>query len=114
MTPLRWKNLRYFLPEEFWLPSEMDYVFLHKLDQARHLCRFPFLLTSTNEPRENEQSSHVLGCAVDVACTSDRHRYKIVESAVRVGIRRIGVYDRHVHLDDNREKPNSLWTGVSK
>lgn len=116
MTPLRWGNLRYFKPSEFWAPDDMDYVTLHKLDQLRHLIRRPVLITSSNEPNDKRspESSHNLGCAVDVACTSDRHRFTLVEAAYRVGFRRIGVYDKHVHLDDNRNKPHSLWTGVSR
>ena len=113
MTPLRWKNIRFFKPYEFYWPDLMDYVFLHQLDSCRQLYGLPMVLTSTNEPRENDTSSHNKGCAVDVRVHTAGERLLLVKAALQAGFRRIGLYDRHVHLDSDREKPPCLWLGES-
>ena len=40
---------------------------------------------------------------------------KIISGALLAGFRRIGVYDRHVHLDVDEKLPQDvMWWGVSK
>lgn len=54
---------------------------------------------------------------IDPALTGvsrSRARYLIVRGALGAGFTRIGVYDRHVHLDcDPDLPPRVLWEGVS-
>lgn len=115
MTPLRWSNLFHFKPEEFAVPAAMDYMLLFKLDQTRILYRQPMIVTSSNEPRDNEDSAHVSGHAVDIRCHTSRDRYRLVDAAMRAGFARIGVYDNHIHLDNDPSRPAPvLWVGVSK
>jgi hypothetical protein len=44
-------------------------------------------------------STHVLGLAVDIPCIDSRRRFIIIESAIRMGARRFGVYKNFVHVD---------------
>lgn len=60
-------------------------------------------------------SSHLSGRAVDIAVSSGTMRYKMVQAALHVGFKRIGVYDRHLHLDVDYNKPNPvIWLGNSR
>lgn len=44
-------------------------------------------------------SRHVVGDAVDVACTDSAARYRLVELAMKHGVKCIKVYPKHLHLD---------------
>lgn len=104
--------LRYFQPGEFSEPGAMDEDFLVRLDEARHLAGIPFRLSSTY--RAGDPRSHGRGKAVDIAATESRDRFHIVRGALLAGFRRIGVYDRHVHLDaDPSLSPDVMWWGTS-
>lgn len=59
-------------------------------------------------------SSHLSGKAVDIACTDSFLRIKLVHAAVHLGFHRIGVYDKHIHLDIDNCKSAALWLGKSK
>lgn len=91
------------------------------LDSARGLAKVPFIITSgKRDPLANKtsggvgDSSHLRGLAVDIACEGSRDRLRIVAAAITAGFRRIGVYNRHVHLDCDEGLPQDvLWTGVS-
>lgn len=91
------------------------------LDRARGLARVPFIITSgRRDPVANRtsggvgDSSHLRGLAVDIACEGSHDRMRIVTAAVMVGFKRVGVYDRHIHLDcDERLPQECMWVGVS-
>lgn len=59
-------------------------------------------------------SSHLKGLAVDIVCTESSTRYKIINAAISLNFVRIGVYDKHIHLDIDHSKPVALWLGKSK
>ena len=55
-------------------------------------------------------SSHLGGLAVDISCKSDRLRFALIHTAIKLGITRIGVYRNFVHLDIDRGKtPEVIW-----
>lgn len=61
-----------------------------------------------------EDGSHSNGWEVDLRAANSRARYGIVRAAILEGFTRIGVYDRHVHLGMDPDRPDQvLWTGVS-
>lgn len=114
MQDTEWQSLRFFSREEFNQPEKMDYGFMRKLNHARHLADFPFHITSSYRD-DDRSSAHYTGKAVDVAVWSSQQRYAIVQAAMEAGISRIGVYDRHVHLDEVDSRPQLvLWIGVSQ
>lgn len=60
-------------------------------------------------------SSHCLGKAVDIYCYDSRLRYKIVTSALKLGVNRIGIYKNFIHLDVATERDSKatdvIWYG---
>lgn len=59
-------------------------------------------------------SSHLNGSAVDISCHLSPYRYKLLVSALAVGFTRIGLYDKHIHLDvDSKKVQGVVWIGKS-
>ena len=110
---------RYFTDSEV---DKLDQRLVDKLDRARNLSGMPFLITSGyRTPDENIQagglqdSAHCSGLAVDLRCSDGIQRYKILSALLDVGFKRIGCYDRHIHVDLDETKPQYvIWTGESK
>ena len=113
---------KYFKDKEFVRASpschlvDMDEGFIYKLDQARELCEFPFIVNSAFRDVDYEKSknrkgtsSHCKGLAVDLRCNSSYVRYFILDSLLRVGFRRIGVYNSYIHVDDDPDKVSGIW-----
>ena len=108
-----WEKIYYFKPSEFTNPDKIDEAALLKLDQARSIAGVPFNISSSY--RDDPNSSHSTGKAFDIRCHNSMWRYFIVESLLRVGFTRIGVYDCHIHADTDTEKDEYvMWTGISK
>lgn len=111
-----WDDIPHFSKSEFFQPHKMSRDLIHKLNSAREQANVPFRITSSYRPMDNR--SHGLGLAVDVAVTSSRNRLLIVQGAIMAGFTRIGVYDRHVHMDiwnevDDTKPREVLWLGTS-
>lgn len=91
-----------------------DFVAL--LDKARGLAKVPFIITEglAKGGSHVENIAHQRGEAVDIRCSGSRDRMRIISAALVVGFRRIGVYDKHVHLDVDITLPQDvIWTGKS-
>lgn len=104
----------FFSPEEV---DGLDPALVSRLDKARGFAGVPFIITEGLGAggSHTPNSAHQRGLAVDIRCSSSRNRMKIVASALIAGFRRIGVYDRHVHLDVDDTLPQDvIWVGVSK
>lgn len=125
------KPLRYFTTAEFDSPdapgsgSNMDRSFLELLDEARHRAGVPFRISRgggyrTKEynrnlcqrnPNASEFSSHMKGCAADIACQDSRQRFLILQALASVGLNRVGIARTFIHVDDDENKPGDLcWT----
>lgn len=122
-------RLKYFDIKEFDSPDEegsgemMDVEFLEKLDVARDIAQFPFIITSGFRTvaynrmlkdkgySASNKSSHLLGYAADIHCTDSRKRYLLVEALLDAGFTRIGIAGSFIHVDNDPEKPqNVIWT----
>lgn len=111
-------DLDHFSASEFTEPDRMETQLLLALDETRKKAATPIYVTSSY--REGDPKSHGRGWAVDIAdnregreCSS-RWRYAVVRAALGSGFRRIGVYDRHIHLDMDPDLPPAvLWWGTS-
>jgi len=114
------EGLKYFHPDEevvvsgrmkksFPYPELMETRFMRRLDMTREQAGVAFIVTDSYRP--GDAGFHGQGRAVDIRCHWRSHAFKIVEAAIRMGFRGIGVYDSHVHLDD-REVP-TMWVGTS-
>lgn len=115
--------MRYFDISEFDSPdlkgsgNRMDKTLLSMLDEARHIAQIPFHINSGYRTvLRNAQvggvanSSHLRGLAVDIRCTDDASRSKIVTSLLKVGFNRIGIAKNFVHCDiDTTKKQNRIF-----
>lgn len=102
--------LKHFKPSEFSDYRRMNLVFLEMLDDARSRAGVPFKLNSSFRPED--PGSHGKGLAVDIACVDSRARFLTVLALLSVGFRRIGVYERHVHVDFDLDRDQDvLWLG---
>ena len=121
--------LKYFKHHEFDSPDQpgsgeyMEAEFLQRLDVARDIAGFPFIITSgfrTVEHQRNlaqrgyktsKNSSHLLGIAADIHCDDSRKRYLMIEAFLDAGFRRIGVGSTFIHVDSDEEKAQDvIWT----
>ena len=65
--------------------------------------------------RSDKHSSHQRGLAADIRVTGGWERREVVKAALEQGFERIGVYDHHVHLDIDPDRPRPvLWSGISR
>lgn len=119
--------VNYFEQHELECPCCAAYFFqaetLSKLNRARDMAGIPFVVKSPEGsacrcPAYNasvggvENSAHTRGYAVDIRCTENVARALIVESLVKAGFKRIGIYPTFIHVDDDPDKPTSrLWLG---
>ena len=115
---------KYFTEEEFLRckPSSslygMSERLLRMLDEARELAGIPFRITSAIRSYDYEifhgrsgKSSHCIGKAVDIACSDSHSRLLIVWALLAVGFSRIGIYSRHIHVDNDDLKNDCLFLG---
>ncbi len=116
--PPTWK---YFTPEEV---EGLDENFVAKLDQARHIAGFPFVITSGFRTPETNQSiigavpdsAHLKGLAVDLKVENDHEVSRIIAACQEIGITRCGIYvdtnnvPTHVHVDVDPDKVSEvIW-----
>lgn len=87
------------------------------LDQARGIAGIPFKINSGKRTVEQNEkaggvkdSAHLSGLAVDISCTTDSARYKIISAFQKVGFNRIGIAKTFVHCDiDKSKSSNVIW-----
>lgn len=114
-------KLRYFSPDEFACEccgqNLMDKGFLGQLDEARHMAKYPFVITSGYRcPKHNAAigasatSSHQHGIAADIAAPSSHAVFLIVQSLIFTGFKRIGWNQgKHfIHVDSDADKPQRV------
>lgn len=118
-------NLRYFELEEFACQGtgkvEMDEAFLRKLDELRHICGFPFIITSGFRTKEHNDriggapnSQHLFGRAADIQAYG-ANAYKIIAEAKALGFTGIGIQQkgsfnsRFIHLD-TKQGAFRMWS----
>ena len=103
-------KLRYFTLDEFNCThtgeNNMSPEFLVALDNLRHECGFPFIITSgyrsIDHPIEAAKAvpgTHSRGIAADIKITNGQQRYLILKKAYELGFTGIGIAKDFVHLD---------------
>ena len=112
---------KYFTHEEV---EGLNEEFVAKLDQARHIAGFPFIITSgLRTPEKNQSvigavpdSAHLKGLAVDLKVENSHEVSLIVDAVKSVGITRRGIYvdsenfPTHVHIDVDPDKVSDvIW-----
>lgn len=87
--------------------SDMDGEFIALLDRVRAEAGIPLVLNSAYRSGAYEKahgragtSAHCAGRAVDIRCMTSANRYKIVKAALECGVRRIGIAQTYIHIDN--------------
>ena len=113
---MKWFNYSEFdSPDEPGSGNNMDVDFLDMLDKAREFAGIPFVITSGYRTQAHNRqvggkadSSHLQGCAADIACGTSRDRFLIVTALLHAGFDRIGIAGDFVHVDCDWEKHAAL------
>lgn len=115
--------MRYFSEKEFknctptCTMSDMDPDFLATLDNIREDAGIPLIINCAYRSVEWDKkkgrsgnSAHCKGKAVDIRCNSSATAYKIVVAALKNNIRRIGIGNGYVHIDNDGTLPQEvIW-----
>ena len=112
--------LRHFKYEEFTCKCGCEVNAISKplvlmLDDARELAKIPFKINSgfrcvkhNKKVGGVKDSSHVKGLAVDIACDDEKQRFIMVSALLKIGFKRILIYDTFIHVDIDLEKFNPI------
>lgn len=120
---MAWEDIKNFRPEEFASPdapesgrSGMNMAFVRKLDSLRMNVGSPLTIQSGyRTPAHNmtvggvDSSAHETGHAADIRAIDPVTRFRIVQAAMRMGFRRIGVGTTFIHIDDDPMKPQDVF-----
>lgn len=109
-------TFKYFRIEEFNCQetgeNEMSEEFIHKLDELRKACGFPFRITSgyrspshSIEARKATPGTHAQGIACDIYVSGGSQRHTIIKEAMRLGFTGIGVAKTFIHVDIRKTTP---------
>ena len=110
---------KYFKIEDFDCQetgnNEMSEAFIHRLDELRAACGFPFDITSgyrdpkghSIEKAKANPGTHAQGIAADIAVSGGVERRAVVNHALAMGMS-VGVAKGFVHVDDRDTTP-VLW-----
>ena len=107
----RW---HYFTDDEV---VNLDTELVAKLDLARGEAGFPFIITSGFRTAADNSdcggvhdSAHLRGHAVDLHCGDSSQRLAMIRALLAVGFVRLGIYDDHIHVDNDQTLPqNVCW-----
>ncbi len=110
---------KYFKLEDFNCQetgeNEISHEFIHRLDELREACGFPFIVVSgyrskdhSVEARKNKPGTHTQGIAADIAVRGGSQRRLVVDKALELGFSGIGVAKTFVHVDI-RETTPVMW-----
>lgn len=97
--------------------KDMNEEFLGLLDEVREKADIPLVINCAYRSKEwdlkkgrSGNSAHTKGKAVDIRCTQSANYYKIIKAALEVGIKRIGIGNGFVHLDNDESLPQGvIW-----
>jgi uncharacterized protein YcbK (DUF882 family) len=105
-------ELKHFKLSEFDSPDlpgsgkNMNPDFLKRLDEAREIAGVPFNINSgfrtsahNAKVKGKPNSSHLRGYAADIATKTASIKFKVLDSLLKVGFDRIGVYSTFIHVD---------------
>lgn len=108
------KKYKYFSEKEI---VGLKPEFVEKLDKARGLAGFPFVIVSGfRTPEHNKKvggkdnSAHLRGYACDIKAETSEKRWKLIKACMDVGFTRFGVNKTTVHVDCDPVLPqNVIW-----
>lgn len=94
-----------------------DQRFIKRVNTARYISGIPYPPSSwcrcptwNKHEGGSKTSSHLVGKAVDVECSSNLRRFKILFGLLLAGFIRIGIAKTFIHADNDEDKPRPrLW-----
>ena len=96
--------------------DDMEATLLERLEYARQMSGFPFILTSAYRTQAYEltknrpgTSSHCKGLAVDIHCQDEEKRFIMIQNLLRAGFTRIGIAKNYIHADCDYSKKGCIW-----
>lgn len=116
--------MKYFKLSEFDSPdvpgsgSRMKPEFLKMIDRARDIAGGELFVINSGyrtvahntKVGGTVTSSHLTGCAADIAVRNSSQRFRIVAALIAVGFTRIGIADTFIHCDiDTTKTPGVAW-----
>ena len=118
---MKWTDIEFFKSSEFDSPDlpgsgeDMNLGFVKKLDFIRNQVKRPLQITSgmrslihNEDVGGKPDSAHTQGLAADIYCDNSTFRFDLIEAALRFGIKRIEIAERHVHLDASLTLPQNI------
>lgn len=111
----------YFKDEELRCPccymNRMAMDFLSLMDSLRVACNMPLVSHSAYRCEKHNtavggkpNSAHMHGRAMDIRALSGRTRWIILTSALRLGIKRVGIAKSFIHVDNDSYLPQEvIW-----
>lgn len=97
--------------------NKMDKAFMAILQELRDEYGKPMVVTSGYRCKSYNAiiggvpySQHLLGNAIDIACTDPQDRYRLISLATQYNFTGIEVSPTHIHLDIRADDPRLLWT----
>lgn len=118
-------DLENFTQEEVSRVGPLDPKLLVMLQAIRYQADLPIHLTSglreTEDGGHGDHDNDNDGEGVDISDNLEgkpigsRWRYKVTKAAYAVGFKRVGTYDRHLHLDVRSDRDQDVnWIGKSR
>ena len=116
--------MKYFKLSEFDSPDilgsgkNMNEEFLYMLDAARKIYGKPMHVNSGYRSEAHNKkvggvssSSHLKGLAADISCKNSNERFEMLQAFIKAGFKRIGVAGSFIHVDNDKDKSQSvIWT----
>lgn len=120
-----WNTIKYFKYTEFDSPDEpgsglkMDYDFINLIDLIRYWSNVEFHVQSGFRTSERNleikgslNSAHLRGLAADIFAQNNKIKHIILKSCFLFCIPRIGIYEKHIHIDVDLNLPHPIvWYG---
>jgi hypothetical protein len=118
----KWKYLPYFKRSELDCKCDsckgketgykMDSDFMSQLVLARVESGIPYVINRGYSCKKHNASisgasatsEHIKGRAVDIKCFNTTQRSKIIKGLHDAGLKRIKIYERHIHVDKSKSK----------
>jgi zinc D-Ala-D-Ala carboxypeptidase len=90
-------------------------AFIAKLQDARNIAGIPFVITSGYRCLKHNKavggkpdSSHLMSVAVDIRIRTSSERFLIIGGLMKAGFARLGIGQKHIHVDMDVCKPQRL------
>lgn len=113
----RLRRSDYASPDEEGSERYMDFRFMLWLQILADSCQTFFIVNSGYRTLKHNMkvggvpdSSHLRGLAADIKADTSHKKFMIIERALRLGCKRIGIYRNLVHVDLDESKPQMvIW-----